>query len=287
MAAEAEATPEAPPPALWMASRNGEVGEVRELIEHGAEIEERGSPDWYTPLLATAHCGQREVARVLLELGADISVVDKWGMTPLHVASLQGHDDVALVLLEHGAKISAQDNYGEMPLHSASTGGHEEAALVLLLHGADVSATDNDGETPLHKAVRYGNAVSVVRLLLQRGADASAKNTTGETPLHYAADEGYTRVVEQMLDSGAELGAATRGGEEVVAVLLDKGADLSAEDGRGKTPLEVATSLSHLEIAAMIKAEAIRRAKCLAFAMGKQERLGAGSRVLEPFELDA
>ena len=50
-------------------------------------------------------------------------------------------------------------------------------------------------------------------------------------------------------------------------MFLDKGADLSTKtiDG-GYTPEHLATFLSHLEVAAMLKAERVRRAQCAAFA---------------------
>ena len=66
--------------------------------------------------------------------------------------------------------------------------------------------------------------------------------------------------------------------------LLDKGADESAETHDGETPEHFATGQGHLQTAAMIRAVAASRARWVAFAMGQQERLGAGSPV---HELDA
>ena len=61
---------------------------------------------------------------------------------------------------------------------------------------------------------------------------------------------------------------------------MDKGADLSATQiDADFTPEDMATLQSHVEVAAMLKAEGLRRAQCVAFAMGQLERLGAGSRV--------
>ncbi|KAJ1466471.1 hypothetical protein T484DRAFT_1922290 [Baffinella frigidus] len=68
----------------------------------------------------------------------------------------------------------------------------------------------------------------------------------------------------------------------LVQLLLDKGADVESKNRYVRTPhQEVANSdwSLHTNIAAVLKAEATRRAKCVAFAMGHHQRLGAGSRV--------
>jgi hypothetical protein len=65
----------------------------------------------------------------------------------------------------------------------------------------------------------------------------------------------------------------------VVRNLLDNGAGVESKCCYGRTPEDEATARSHLPTASMLKAEALRRAKCAAFAMGHQERLGAWSRV--------
>ena len=139
-----------------------------------------------------------------------------------------------------------------------------ELALLLLENGADVSATANEGQTALHLA--SSEAVSL--LLLQHGADVSAKATgvyRGMTPLHMAARVGNT---------------------EVVRVLIEHRANASAEDDYGRTAEDslhlaqaIAGSHLHRQVMAMLQAEAVIRAKCVAFAMGHHERLGVGSRL--------
>jgi len=71
----------------------------------------------------------------------------------------------------------------------------------------------------------------------------------------------------------------------IVQQLLDIGrkpliGPLQSSANNGRT-VEEECAFAHPEIAAMFKAEAMQRAKCVAFAMGQLERLGAGSRVQE------
>jgi hypothetical protein len=116
--------------------------------------------------------------------------------------------------------------------------------------------------TSMHSAA-FRSFVGIVRILLEHGSCVSAKNNDGETPLHLAAAQGR---------------------EESVRLLIDHGADVQSRDNDGRTPEDWATARHYPPIAAMIQAEAVRReavrrARCEAFAMGHQERLGAGSRV--------
>ena len=62
-------------------------------------------------------------------------------------------------------------------------------------------------------------------------------------------------------------------------MLLEHGADVSSTNNDGNTPEDIATRHSHLQVAVILKAVAVSWAKCVAFAMGLQGRLGAGSWV--------
>jgi hypothetical protein len=178
------------------------------------------------------------------------------GAAPLHAAALVGDEEAALLLLEHRADVSAKDAQGGEPLLFASLLGHEPVVLLLLEHGAEVSVDDNFGKTPLHAASYQGHE-AVVKLLIGKGAGVSVTASDGQTPLHYAAEQGHANVVR---------------------VLIDNGADLLSVTNLGETAYDIANG-THKEVAAMLKAETVRRAQCEAFAMGQQERLGAGSWV--------
>ena len=173
--------------------------------------------------------------------------------------------EVARQLLLGGADIEEQGGgfYPSTPLQIALQQDKVEIVKLLLEHGADVSVIDvGDGGSTLHLAASKWRATlrghEAVALLIQHGADVSSKNESGWTALHRAAHHGDV---------------------EIVRVLLQYGANVLAETNSGETAEYWATLKAHHQVVAMLQAEAVTRAKCVAFAMSHQQRLGAGSQV--------
>lgn len=105
-------------------------------------------------------------------------------------------DEVARWLVENGADISATDSYGETPLHSRS--GHWQGNIGILLElGADVRGVDSRGNTPLHDAAAVGNAANA-RTLIDHGAPVDAINKSGLTPLGYALQRCTNNTIDRI-----------------------------------------------------------------------------------------
>ena len=89
----------------------------------------------------------------------------------------------------------------------AALQGDEAALLAWSDSGGQVNATcvvdDVSGVTALMAAARYGHE-RMVDLLLQRGAEINKQKSDGFTALMLAAEKGHERVVELLLQHGAE-----------------------------------------------------------------------------------
>ena len=128
-----------------------------------------------------------EIAKVLVQKGADISARDANDSTALNWAITTRKDDLALFLIEKGADAKTpitdkSDLEGVTPLHFAAGFGNTAILRSLLQKGALVNARSKSGITPLHAAA-LGAHPDAVQLLIENGADITAKDANGQTPL--------------------------------------------------------------------------------------------------------
>ena len=74
-----------------------------------------------TALIFTTNCGYYNIAKLLLDHGADPNIQNEYGYTALIYTSLHGYLDIVKLLLEHGADVNIQNEVGNTALHLART----------------------------------------------------------------------------------------------------------------------------------------------------------------------
>jgi len=233
-------------------------------IEYPQDVNSRSFIDEKTPLHLISQVGHIDVARLLIDHGADVAAQSKDGTTPLHRASKGGHVDLAQLLIDHGADASAQDEDGTTPLHGAIFRGHVDLARLLIEHGADATVQNKHG-TLLHGACSFWGGVDLMRLLIEHGADSTAQNEDGMTPLHevsfFRGDVNLARlliehsadVAAQSEDGTTPLHRASKGGHvDVARLLIEHSADTAAQSRDGMTPLHRASEEGHVEVARLL-----------------------------------
>jgi ankyrin repeat protein len=125
---------------------------------------------------------------------------DDKGWLPLHVALNGRYNDIARVLVERGADVNRDCGAHFMylkPLHIAAASGDVTLVRLLISRGADIDCTDVDYRTPLLMAVDKGH-IQVVELLVASGARTGAEDITARTPLSIARDRHYDRMIEAL-----------------------------------------------------------------------------------------
>lgn len=173
--------------ALHLAVLRNQHAATRLLIERGADLNRRDFPDNAAPLHFAATYGDMETIKLLVEAGADVDGNgDDHGVGVLGWATcfVDVRQEVASYLLAHGAKLNL---WTAIALDRA-----EDLRAMIAADRSLLSArmTRNQHRcTPLHHAVRK-NRPRIVQLLLELGADSNARDATGATALTTASEVG-------------------------------------------------------------------------------------------------
>lgn len=101
-----------------------------------------------TALIVAVEYNKPEIAKYLVERGADVKARNANDSIALHIATWHGRVDLAKVLVAAGAEIDAQNKYGDTPLHRAAEKKKPDMVKYLVLQGADVNLTNNKGRKP-------------------------------------------------------------------------------------------------------------------------------------------
>lgn len=137
---------------LMLASRQGDIGIVKLLLEKGAIIDEKDNTG-STALMFASYLGHISVVNLLLESGADVNLTNNNGDTSLMRASLGKYLDVVKLLLAYGANIEVQNRYGDTALHYACKQkmGVSNIPIIteLLKYGADPNTINNNKKKPI------------------------------------------------------------------------------------------------------------------------------------------
>lgn len=159
-------------------------------------------------------------------------------------------------------RLLAADKTGGTPLHIAAANGNSALCDSLLQNGADVNAKNSLGETALlSAAASTSNTVEACKLLLSKGARVYEKNNNADTALLLAAYKDDDRLVELLLEHGADpfvlnekketpcMIAIINGNSWICGIYLSRGLiDVSKRDSNGITLLGKAASYGHRHV---------------------------------------
>jgi ankyrin repeat protein len=182
---------------LQAATIGGHTEIARTLLGHGidlntyrkslfASIDPANAPALHLAII----CGSFDIANLLLDAGADVSISPPFVSPPLLGACARGDVEFVKRLLQQGANVNTDGQKRESSSKEAPVADEEASAL--------------------HKACAEGRD-DLVPIFLEKNADIEKRVGGSLTPLEVAAKAGQLAVLDQLLDAGAAVYDPSRG----------------------------------------------------------------------------
>lgn len=177
------------------------------------------------------------------------------GTTSLLEAVALGQTEQVRQLLNEGADVSLTDEAGRSPLMLAVQGNHLALVKELIAFDGDVNQRDNTLLTPFICAAANGFDDIVYEILQSGRADLASVNRFGGTALLPSSEKGYLRTVQLCLAAGVPVNHVNRLGwsalleavvlgdggflyQDVIRELIRHGADRTQVDDSGKNAMD-------------------------------------------------
>lgn len=242
--------------ALLDAIQVGNTTAAKESLKHGANANAKSS-DGRTALLIAIDKGQNEIAKALIESGANLD-------TALNRSVAAGNVELANLLLEKGVSpnspIKNPNTYS--PLMTAAEKANLRLMQILIDKGADVNQKNTEGVTSLEMAAASGNA-EAVKLLIDKGANAK-QEAGGKALLSAVSDNDSPDIIKLLLDAGAGINTADKDGVTALVlaaqnshtlsakVLIERGADIELKGRNGTNAMAFAKGFNNLVLADLL-----------------------------------
>ena len=198
---------------LHVAVEGGTTSVVRHLVEHGLDVDKRVSSG--TPLQRASRGGKIELARLLLEMGANVNASSRYFGRALCAASERGNVAMVELSLKNGAEVALKDTKEDTALQAASRSNNIEVMKVLINNGADIRAEGGKDGSALHAAA-FGHHVNSIKLLIDRGVNLNHLVAPHGTALlaalqaiHRARRKETIETLDFLLENGADVNAQT------------------------------------------------------------------------------
>ncbi|XP_063405852.1 ankyrin repeat domain-containing protein 17-like [Mytilus trossulus] len=236
--------------------------------------------------------GYLDTVRFLLQKGANVNLICRFGQTALYAACIGGHSTIITFLVDQGAfidaKVSRASIFDEPTcLHAAYLSDNHDIVKYLINRGDYVDVVGNFGRTLLHKACSDGN-YNIVEMLVAKGFDINASDVYGSTPLiacvlqnienNYQIQyldcimeiphsigyfdqqhEVYLELYAKVPYCELEYEHPSENHYKIIQLLIENGADINKADKKSRTPLNLALKIGEMKLTGLLLHKVINR----------------------------
>ncbi|KIW71604.1 hypothetical protein PV04_03747 [Phialophora macrospora] len=184
---------------LFVAAHNGHINAVQVLLDADADInceEYEGANVLFLPVFEA----RTEMVKLLLERGANVNGQEReYGFTPLFGAVMRNDLEMARLLLDNGADLHMRSTSKMTQTARAMSDGNEGMVDLLFEYGADITAIDANSRSLLHWAVISDVSEEMISFLLENGIDPHLMDADEKTAADHARQKG-SRAIADLID---------------------------------------------------------------------------------------
>jgi ankyrin repeat protein len=244
-----------------------------DCIQTTAHDEDSFEQVLWAELRIAMKCESLQPIECLVDKMLDLSLVDKYGNTPLHVAldTYVYHTNLRIVqlVIDRGVDVTASNNQQEVALHIAA--GYDDIEMIELIWAhsdpAALEAQTAYGRTPLKIAIESGRKTSA-RFLLEKYAHRNRHPI--KSTLHFAITHGNADILELLVEQGLDIeevndedlppllqASLGEGSLCAFSLLLNRGANHSSQDRNGNAPIHILSqscdTLGHKKLQVLLR----------------------------------
>jgi ankyrin repeat protein len=225
---------------------------VQDAIKHGALVDKQILSDGLNPLMIAAKNCDSKVVHEMLQTNPSVALKDSNNRTVFSFACANKDPNVLNILIKYGIKfyqeklltflLTSSSRYvgGWSLLMVASYNNHYDNARQIidaLIASKNISADDiikyvnlkdKKGRTSLHFASENGNS-KLVEFLINYGANVNALDMNEQTPLHFIANAANSKVA----------GSGNLEVKKVIDLLIKHDVDVDKKDKNNKTVQQI------------------------------------------------
>ena len=116
---------------LVNAAKEGNIEEMKSLIQKGADVNSKDKDGGYTLLILAIGYDYADIVTMLIKAGADVDAQDNKGNTPIIWAIRIGRADIVTMLIDAGADLNTKYKDGNTALSLADLKGHTDIVKIL------------------------------------------------------------------------------------------------------------------------------------------------------------